>query len=170
MFLLEALWRIVRSWPLAQFISESSWAFPTLEIVHVIAITTVLGTVAVMDLRLLGLASTGSKVSEVEHDTLRWTWGAFVLAFITGGLLFTSKAPDYAVNPFFNGKMALILLAGVNMAVFHVFTWRDVSGWDVGSPPPRAAKIAGAISLGLWIVVVFLARVVGFTLDKFTAG
>ena len=165
---LQALWQAIEAWPLSQYIVTSEWVFPTVESVHVIAITTVIGTVALMDLRLLGLVSTASKVTEVEHDTLRWTWGAFGLAVVTGGLLFISKATTYMVNPYFIWKMVLILLAGVNMAVFHVFTWPTVANWDA-STTPRPARLAGGLSLGLWLTVVFLARMIGFTLDKFVA-
>jgi hypothetical protein len=164
------LLRAIEATPLGLYVTESAWAFPTFESIHVIAITTVIGSVAVMDLRLLGWASTGSKVTEVSHDTLRWTWAAFALALVTGSLLFTSKAADYSVNPFFDGKMLLILAAGVNMAVFHLLTWRGVARWDAGAAPPLGARLAGGLSLAFWIGVVFLARVVGFTLDKYTAG
>jgi hypothetical protein len=166
--ILQALWQAIESWPLSQYIVTSEWVFPTLESVHVIAITTVIGTVALMDLRLLGLVSTTTKVTEVSHDTLRWTWGAFGLALVTGGLLFISKATVYMVNPYFVWKMALILLAGVNMAVFHVFTWPTVASWNA-STTPRPAKIAGGLSIAIWLTVVFLGRMIGFTLDKFVA-
>jgi hypothetical protein len=163
---LEATWLAVENWPLAQFIASSTWAFPTLESIHVIAIATVVGSIAVMDFRLLGVASNGAPVTEVSSDTLRWTWGAFAVAALTGGLLFTSKAANYAANPFFISKMVLIATAGVNMAIFHLVTWRSVGRWDLGAVP-QAGRIAGALSLALWIVAVFLARAIGFTLDKF---
>ncbi len=145
----EKLWQGLEASPVGDFVASSSWAFPTLETVHVIAIVTVLGSIAVMDLRLLGLASTESKVTEIEHDTLRWTWGAFVLAAVTGLLLFVSKATSYMVNPFFLWKMVLIALAGVNMAVFHIRTWPSVATWDIGREAPRAGKIAAGMSLAL---------------------
>jgi hypothetical protein len=168
--LLSGLLRAIQDSPLGQYISGSEWAFPTLESIHVIAITTVFGSIAIMDLRLLGWASGGSKVTQVSHDTLRLTWGAFAVAFITGGLLFTSKAADYSVNPYFVTKMGLILLAGVNMAIFHLLTWRGIARWDSSARPPLGAKLAGGLSLAFWVTAIFLARVVGFTLDKFTAS
>ncbi len=166
---LQLLAQAIEAWPLSQHIVSSEWVFPTLEAVHVIAITTVIGTVALMDLRLLGLVG-GSKVTEVSHDTLRWTWCAFAIALVTGSLLFISKATTYTVNPYFGWKLVLIALAGVNMAVFHVLTWPGVGRWDAATAGPRAAKIAGGLSLGLWVTVVFLGRMIGFTLDKFTAS
>src|SRR5689334_20719799 len=99
--ILEGLWTAIARTPLADYISTSEWAFPMLESVHVIAITTVLGAIAIMDLRLLGWAGADSKVTQVSRDALPWTWGAFAVALVTGSLLFTSKAANYAPNPWF---------------------------------------------------------------------
>ena len=162
-----ALWQSLEASAVGQYIASSAWAFPTLETLHVISIVTVVGTVAVMDLRLLNAASNECAVTEMSEDTLRWTWAAFVLAMITGGLLFVSKATSYMVNPFFLWKMVLIACAGVNMAIFNFFTWRTVHKWDAGCAVPAPGKLAGALSLGFWIAVVFVARAIGFTLDKF---
>ena len=167
---LQAVWQAVADWPLSQYIAGSSWAFPILETTHVIAIVVVFGSIAVMDLRLLGLASGASRVTEVSNDTLPWTWGAFGVALISGSLLFVSKATDYAVNPYFAWKMVLILVAGVNMAIFHIFTWRSVGTWDSNSALPSGAKLAGGLSLFLWVAVVFLARAIGFTLDLYSTS
>lgn len=163
----QDIWQAVENWPLSQYIASSTWAFPTFESIHVVAIVTVVGSIAMMDLRLLGLASKGSAVTEVSSDALRWTWAGFVIAAITGGLLFISKATNYAANPYFISKLALILVAGLNMAVFHLGIWRSVGRWDTGRTIPHSAKIAGGVSLTLWVVVVFVARAIGFTLDKY---
>ena len=104
----------------------------------------VVGTVAIMDLRLLGLASGKWSVTQMSNDTLRWTWMGFLLAAITGTLLFVSKAHIYAREPWFIGKLALIAAAGVNMAVFHFTTWKTVTDWDSARSLPTAAKVAGS--------------------------
>lgn len=160
---LQPLWDKIELSPIGNFVASSSWAFPWIEVVHVVAICTVFGTVAMMDMRLLGLVSRESRVTELSRDNLTWTWGAFILAAITGTLLWFSKAHIYMKEPWFYAKMILIGVAGVNMAIFHAVTWRTIGQWDAG-PPPRAAKIAGLTSLALWIVVVFCARMIGFTL------
>jgi hypothetical protein len=165
---LNGLWQALEASAVGQFVATSSWAFPTLESVHVVAIVTVIGSVMVMDLRLLGLASKATRVTVMSEETLRWTWGAFVLAMLSGGLLFVAKATSYMVNPYFLWKMVLIAMAGINMAIFHVVTWRSITRWDSGPVMPLGAKIAGGASLGLWVIVVFLARAIGFTLDKYT--
>jgi hypothetical protein len=166
---LQGLWQALEGSALGQYIAASSWAFPTFETLHVIAIVTVVGSIAVMDLRLLGLASKETPVTAMSNDTLPWTWGAFCVAAVTGLLLFISKATTYIANPFFLSKMVLIFLAGVNMAVFHLLTWRSVGQWNSSPVTPRGAKLAGGLSLGFWVVVVFVARAIGFTLDKFSS-
>ena len=76
------------------------------------------------------------------------------MAAITGTLLFMSKAPSFYANPSFRLLMLFIFLAGVNMAVFHAFTWRSVAKWDSDGPTIFAAKLAGALSLVFWIGAV----------------
>lgn len=152
---------------LGDFVSSSTVAFPLLEAIHVLAIVTVFGTIAMMDLRLLGITSTNRSVMAVSDDTLRLTWGAFVVALITGTLLFVSKAGSYTVNPYFQSKMVLILLAGVNMAIFHAFIWKQVATAEAALAVPASARLAGALSLLFWILVVFCGRVIGFTLGVY---
>jgi hypothetical protein len=161
------LWEALQSSSLGIFIAESAWAFPTLESIHVIAIVTVVGSIAVMDLRLLGLASRDYAVTVLSRDTLPWTWGAFVLAATTGLLLFVSKATSYMVNPYFLTKICLLVLAGLNMAIFHAITWRTVRDWDTSPQVPRGAKIAGGLSLFFWVLVVFFGRAIGHTLGMY---
>lgn len=164
---LDGLWHALEYSPVGDFVAVSGWAFPGLESAHVISIALVVGSIAIMDLRLLGVASRSCAVTELSRETLPWTWIAFVLAAITGGLLFCSNASGYAANPFFQWKMVLIILAGVNMAIFHFFTWRTVHEWDVDCAVPTAGKIAGALSLIFWIAVVTCGRWIGFTLSSF---
>jgi hypothetical protein len=165
MMILNSLWQSLENSGLGTYIASSEWAFPTIETFHVIALVTVVGSIAIMDMRLLGLTSRNQTVTSLSQDTIPLTWGAFVLAAITGLLLFVSKATTYAANPYFQFKMVLLVLAGLNMAAFHLFTWRSVKDWD--SDPamiPGAAKLAGGLSLLFWVVIVFCGRTIGFTL------
>jgi hypothetical protein len=161
---LEALWQSLETSAVGSFVAESAWAFPTIESIHVIALVIVVGSIAIMDLRLLGLASRDWAVTATSNDTLPFTWGAFVVAAMTGSLLFVSKAHNYVANPYFLTKMVLLVLAGLNMAVFHLTVWRTVHHWDTGAAVPTAGKVAGALSLLFWIGVVFFGRAIGFTL------
>lgn len=147
---------------LATAIREVSILFPALESLHVIAVTLVVGTIAVVDLRLLGLASHRRSANRLINELLPFTWGAFALAVITGSLLFTSKSVDYAANVAFLAKLVVLFLAGLNMVVFHLGVHRRIASWDLAPTPPLAARAAGLFSLMLWATVIVLGRWIGF--------
>jgi hypothetical protein len=147
--------------PFAVDIAESTWLFPGLETLHVLAITLVVGSVSMMDLRLLGLGRQ-RPVSQVIANSLPWTWSAFGVALIAGSLLFCSKAVTYYGNLPFRIKIACMMLAGLNMIVFHSVTRRGSVQWEHGAPP-LAARLAGGISITLWITIVAMGRWIGFT-------
>jgi hypothetical protein len=148
--------------PFAIAIAESTWLFPIVETIHVLALTIVVGSVAMMDLRLLGLWGRNRSVSEVIASSLPWAWSAFTVAFIAGSMMFSSKATTYYLNLPFRIKMLCLALAAVNMVVFHFFTAKGMAAWDRGTPP-RAARLAAACSLTLWIIIVATGRWIGFT-------
>lgn len=147
----------LESTALATAIKESPWIFPTIEAFHVIAAALVVGTIAIVDLRLLGLASTGRVFTELSRDVLPWTWAAFVLAACTGALMFISRPVDYLANTPFRIKLLLLACAGANMLAFHLVTARRT-----GSTRER---VAGTLSLTFWIAVVFFGRQIGFTMS-----
>jgi hypothetical protein len=139
------------------------WLFPIIETAHVVALAVVFGTVAMVDLRLLGFGVPGSSVRKLASEVLPWTWGAFAFAAMSGSLLFASKANVYFTNHEFRMKFLALFLAGLNMLVFQFGAFRRVAEWDARRPPPIAARLAGGVSLLLWILVIFYGRWVGFT-------
>jgi len=146
----------------ATAIRESRWLFPTIETLHVLATGLVVGTIAMLDLRLLNLASRDRSVREVSQEVLPWTWTSFACAAITGALLFSSDAVKYFGNLQFRAKMVLLALGGLNTLIFEMGTFRSVAAWDRGRTP-LTAKFAGGVSLIFWIAVVTLGRWIGFT-------
>lgn len=144
-------------------IRESTWLFPTIETLHVLFIVLVVGTISMVDLRLLNLMSRDRAISEVLHDTLPFTRKAFVGALLTGVLLFTANADKYLGGFPFPAKMVLMALAGANMAVFHLFTQRGIDEWDRAVRVPFSVRTAGGVSLAMWVGIVFLGRWIGFT-------
>lgn len=145
-------------------VSVSEVWFPLIESLHVITMAVVAGTIFIVDMRLAGLASTKLPFSYLSARLLPWTWGAFTCSVATGTLMFMSNATGYYGNAPFRVKMALLLLAGVNMLYFRKVTARRVSEWDSGRPPP-AARLAGFVSLGLWCAIIGFGRWIGFILD-----
>jgi hypothetical protein len=146
---------------LAQWVALEG--FPWVESCHVVCITTVVGTVTIVDLRLLNLTSRHSRVAQISNDMLPFTWCAFALAALTGGLLFISKPLIYVADFPFQMMMLGIALAGVNMLIFHFTAYRRVADWDGQPDTPMAAKIAAALSLLFWATVIICGRWIGFT-------
>ena len=142
------------------------WAFPIIETFHVISLALVFGSIAMVDLRLLGLASRASAVSKLSAEVLPYTWVAFALAVITGTTLFVSNPRVYFHNLQFELKFLCMFLAGINMLVFHFGAYRNVLQWDHRLPPPLAARVAGGLSILLWVGVIFFGRWIGFIINK----
>lgn len=150
--------------PVGTMVRESSTLFPSIESVHVLAAATVVGTIAIVDLRLIGYRAHRRGARQLIIELLPFTWVAFVLALATGLLMFTSNAPMYWESKPFVAKMVALMLAGANMAVFHLTAYQKIGEWDDALPPPRPARLSGISSLGLWILIIFLGRWIGFTL------
>jgi len=149
---------------LADNIRENDLLFPLIESVHVVAICLVVGSILAVDLRLLGLASINRSVSRVTAGILPLTWGAFVVAVSSGSLLFISNATKYLGNGFFIAKIVLIAAAGLNMVIFHVIGAKDLPRWENDTRLPFQARLAGGVSILLWVAVVACGRWIGFTM------
>jgi len=152
----------VQSSAVAEWMRDTNPAMQIVESMHVLAAVFVLGTVLIADLRLLGITDSQRAFTRIGRETLPLTWAAFALAVITGSLMFTTSAQTYFGNTAFQLKALVLLAAGLNMLLFQLLTARGIAAWDFGKPP-RAARIAGVVSLLLWAAVVLLGRWIGFT-------
>jgi hypothetical protein len=146
-------------------IREGETLFPWIECIHVLALTLVIGSIAIVDLRLIGLTSRDRSVLKTTASVLPVTWTAFGFAALTGGLLFASNATTYAHNVYFQVKMVLIAVAGLNMATFHLFLNRGADAWHTATLTPLRARVVGGVSLCLWIAIVAFGRWIGFTIN-----
>jgi hypothetical protein len=146
-------------------IRESMWAFPMLNLVHLLGLTVAAGTTVYWDLRLLGVGLRRSAVSELGRQLLPWTWGGFSVMFISGALLAWCEAGRLYSNFFFRMKVLFLLLAGMNVLIFHLTVYRSVLAWDRASVTPLRARIAGFLSLFLWFCIIAAGRAIGYSLD-----
>jgi len=144
---------------LALELSDSSWLFGTVESIHVAALTLVFGSIALVDLRLIGVGPARGSAQQVLSRLLPFTLGGFGLAAITGSVLIFANPIGYSENIWFGVKFALLALAGVNALVFHLIGQRNPD-WEKSSAP----RIAGVISLLLWTGVITSARWIGYTI------
>jgi len=148
---------------IAEWMRSSLKAMPFVEATHVLAVALVFGTIFIVDLRLLGFPHARRACTRISDELLKYTWAGFALAVVTGAVMFAPNAITYYNNTAFRLKMLALLAAGINMAVFQLVTIRGIKAWDKDCPAPRAARLAGLLSILLWLTVILLGRWIGFS-------
>ena len=156
----SALAAIERS-ALATAMRQDLWLYPSVEIFHILGFVTLVGTIAALDLRLLGLSREIS-VRQLARHLLPWTIASLVVIVPTGLLMFIAHADDFIGNPAFILKLTLIMAAGANAAVFHAGSFRSVARWDRGVASPPAARLHAAASLIIWAGVIACGRLLAY--------
>jgi hypothetical protein len=167
---IQALAQSIYDSGIGSAVRESETLCPLVEFVHVLAASMVVGSILVVDLRMIGLAWMSRPYSRVAADVLPFTWSAFFVAVIAGSLLFASNATGFIHNPYFLAKMSLLVVAGINMLAFHFVTSRNVAAWDDAQRTPFTVRFAGALSIALWVGVIAGGRWTGFYLDQVQFG
>jgi hypothetical protein len=143
--------------PLATSIRESEWTFPVLQTFHII------GAIALVDLRIAGLAFRSLTAGDAAKALLPLAWGAFVVTAISGGFLFAAQAEKIYTNIFLLTKFALIALAGLNLILFHAGRGRAIATWGAdGGSAPASVRAGALASLLLWTGVVVCGRFIAY--------
>lgn len=146
---------------LARAMREALWLYPAVEIVHIVGLAILVGSIAMFDLRMLGVAKT-LPVRGVARFLLPWTVGSLVLIVPTGLAMFATHASDFIGNPAFITKMVLLLVVGTNAALFHVGAYQGAAAWDTVVSAPVLARLQAVLSLGLWIGVISCGRLIAY--------
>src|SRR5262245_65782130 len=128
----------------------------------------VFGTIAIVDLRLLGVASTRLSFRRMASDILKWTWAAFALTAATGALMFITNAGVYYHNFFFRTKMVMLALAGINVLVFEFTAGQSIYRWEKAPSAPLIGRTTAVISLVIWNSIIYLDRWIGFHITTVT--
>jgi hypothetical protein len=144
--------------PVSTGIRESTLLFPLVEGTHVLAIALSVGTIVLLDLRLVGWGMRGTRVSSLFEQLRPWSLFGFALMFVTGIVLFVSEPVKCVTTTSFLVKTVLLMLAGVNALAFDRGVYPNVAAWDTADVLPSRAKFAGAASLALWFGVIFCGR------------
>jgi hypothetical protein len=151
----------VRSTSLHRFITANAWNWPALETLHYLGLSTLLGTVGLFDLRVLGMAK--SIPPAALHRLIPIGVAAYILNLITGICFFSAFPEQYFYNPSFWWKALFMGIAGVNVAAFYVSpAFREVKLLPSGADAPFVAKLMAGTSLGAWIGVLICGRLLTF--------
>jgi hypothetical protein len=150
---------------LGRALRDSDWLYPAVQIAHLWGVALLFGSVAVLDLRLLGLGRR-IPVKALAAHVMPWSAASFILIVPSGLAMFAADAGELIDSPVFVMKMCLILAAGVNAAIFYTVTFPSVGVWDAQEmrqlAPPPSARLAGALSLALWASVIACGRLIAY--------
>lgn len=157
---------------LAQWLQNTSWAtgireslnlYPALYTLHIFGFVIMVTATSVLDLRLLGLGLVNRSVSSVSHLAIPWARFGLSANLITGFLVFAAQAVDMYTNTAFRVKMLLVLLAGLNVALIELTIKRNEGDWGEKGRAPGMARFSAVLSILLWLGIVAMSRVIGFT-------
>lgn len=143
---------------LAAGVNASELIFPTLECIHIIGFAMLIGSIAILDFRLLGYGMTEQRPPELYKSLMPWTWIGMAFIFFSGPLMYSSDPDMYYLNWAFLIKMICLLAAIVFHFTFHSKVIR--LGASEGT-----AKLVATISLLLWGSVVFGGIFIGFVTE-----
>ena len=144
---------------------QTNYCFPLLNLVHLLGLLVAAGTIVFWDLRLLGVGLREVPVSQVGKSLLPWTWRGFGVMVLSGAFLVVMEAGRLYDDIFFRFKVAFLILAGLNVLIFHFTVYRRVASWDLSPTAPLQARIAGGLSLALWFGILAAGRAIGYSLD-----
>jgi hypothetical protein len=150
---LPHFFRWLGSLPVAGAINDSEWLFPVIESVHITGLAVLIGTIAIVDFRLLGLVLRDRPVSQIARDLRPWTWAGIGIMLTTGPLMLSAEPERGYGNPAFFFKMCCLLLA---LATHFTIHRRAISASTPGGKP------AACLSLLLWTGVIFGGRAIAF--------
>jgi len=156
---MDGFTELISQLPIAALLRQSDWAYPLISTVHILAIGLIIGSVVVLDLRLLGRWH-HLPLGEIAPVLSRTAATGVVLALISGFLLFSVQAANYLANTAFQVKLGLITLALINIACIHLHPdWRAIHGRITLSTTVRFCAV---LSLLLWVFTVAAGRWIAF--------
>ena len=141
---------------------ESLYMYPLVESVHVLALCLFVGLAVILDLRLLCRILPRVPVSQVADKLLPWTITGFIVMVITGSLLFYAIPVRTYQSVWFRAKVIFLILAGLNVWIFHSGIYKRVTGWEMDERTPRAARRAAIASLVLWGAIIVAGRFIAY--------
>ena len=153
-------WLASTPWSVA--LHESQYMYTMVESVHVLTLTVFVGLAAMLDLRLLGLAMRRVPALEVVERLVPWLVSGFAVMAVTGALLFYAIPVRSFQNVFFLFKVIFLVLAGLNVWVFHSGIYRSIATWTLDPVPPKRARMAATLSLMLWACIIIAGRMIAY--------
>ena len=159
-FMLEHLAKLISKSSLTEWIQTEYWLWPVLEIAHFLGLTLLIGGLIIIDLRMLGFFQNINL--QATHRIIPIVIMGFSLNLVTGVLFFCGDPMRYSVNIGFQIKMVLILIAGLNAAVYHLKSKDLLRSAKPSSSQDYRMRLVASISLSSWCGVLLLGRLIPY--------
>jgi hypothetical protein len=148
------------TWLSAAFLDNGAWSWPLAESLHFIGLTLLIGSIGLIDLRILGVGK-GIRFADI-HRLVVFTLAGFAINVVTGSLFITGTPDQYFLNRAFHFKLGFLLLAGLNVLAFYGSAFRQLKQLGPHEEAPLHARLMAGISLVCWIGVICAGRLLTF--------
>ncbi len=148
--------------PLSNLIQSVSWIIPMTQSVHIIAITVVMGSVLMMDMKLLGVVGRGVTVVDMNRRFLPWVWTSLGVLLATGTVLTIAEPGRELINNAFRLKMLLILTVVAVTGAYQEVVRRSAAGWDEDTRKRWSGRLLAVVSLSIWVGIVICGRWIAY--------
>ncbi len=157
---MEAFVQAVDGSAINHWVLGSAWIWPTLEILHFMGLSLLLGSLLVVDLRMAGFFRQLNIAA--THKLLPWTFVGFGINAASGFLFLMGDPARYTANIGFRWKMVLVLVSGLNALWFWIRINPVMKTWEPHANPPAVARTIAWVSLGCWFAVLLLGRLIPY--------
>jgi uncharacterized membrane protein SirB2 len=148
--------------PLSNMIQNVPWIIPTVQTVHILSIAIVMSSVSMMDLRMLGVIARTQPLAAVAQRFLPWMWWTLLALLLSGSVLIVGEPMRSLQNPVFILKMSVLFTVVVLTLLFQRALRRDAQFWEKSRGRRIGGRLIAAVSLALWIGVVFAGRWIAY--------
>lgn len=155
----------LRATGVSEWVRTDPWIWPTLETLHFVGMSLLMGVIGTLDARLLGFLKRVPMAA--LRQMLPWGIAGFVVNLVTGVLFFVGAPDQYVRNPAFYAKMLFLVMAGLNAMAFETRWGSRVMEMGDFEAPPTSFKVAGALSVFSWFMVLYWGRMLPFIGNAF---
>lgn len=156
--------QVLAATPLSVFIQSVSWIVPTVQTVHILAISVVLTSILIVDLRLLGALGRDTAVTAVVKRFVSWLWWALLALALSGTVLVVAEPDRSLTNPVFQAKLALIAAAALLTLAIQRPVARDPRFWEASASRTVLVRSLAVTSLAAWVAVIVAGRWIAYVL------
>src|SRR5580692_2531961 len=137
------MWEALEQTGWVKTFGSTGWMYASVSVIHYLTMFWFIGSMAVVDLRVMGIAARKRGLSELAAQLYPWAWTGMALAIVSGFFMFATAAGDWAPDPVFHVKLVLIVLS----IAFAILVQRGAPKWGALPEIPASAKVIAAIAL-----------------------